>query len=320
MKFLHYFFVAVCLFESTFADPISSDKDFDLKVSMKNKNINKNIIRYRPAPCKTNLINDNEATTIQTTTSTVKGCENGGTPCSIDEQLVCFCPEGFYGDRCESEDVDECLENPCVFGECINLIGPSPSYECDCDRSWLTNNCEGFSSCENVICQNGGTCFNDNQGYSYCACPGPFGGEYCELNVCNPDPCQNGGTCSTRDQNREYRCDCPQPYHGPDCTMVGTPECTEATCQNGGICKDLYPGTFCDCSNTLHSGYTCEDDFQSGPDNCQNGGERTFGLLYPSCLCQGGYTGPSCDILDECEFLARKKLLDRLHEITGYVL
>ncbi|XP_070553228.1 protocadherin Fat 1-like isoform X2 [Ptychodera flava] len=56
-------------------------------------------------------------------------CKNGATCMESDEGPVCKCTSGFNGPRC-SEDINECLNNPCETGPCTNTLG---GYSCDCD-------------------------------------------------------------------------------------------------------------------------------------------------------------------------------------------
>lgn len=59
-------------------------------------------------------------------------CKNNGN-CSIYEgpnfaTYQCDCLDGFIGAHCEL-NVDECEENPCKHGRCIDGIG---GFRCDC--------------------------------------------------------------------------------------------------------------------------------------------------------------------------------------------
>ena len=44
-------------------------------------------------------------------------------------------------------DFNECLSNPCVNGECVDL---QDGYQCNCEEGWTGQNCDG----KNI---NGGT-------------------------------------------------------------------------------------------------------------------------------------------------------------------
>ena len=55
------------------------------------------------------------------------------------EEYSCDCPNGWYGNRCES-DVDECASNPCQNGgTCTHGID---TYSCVCDVGFHGHSCE----------------------------------------------------------------------------------------------------------------------------------------------------------------------------------
>ena len=58
------------------------------------------------------------------------------------------------------------------------------------------------------ICQNGGTCMNEEGGYQ-CICVNGWEGKECTINKddCKPMKCRNGGTCV--DRVGYYTCTCP---------------------------------------------------------------------------------------------------------------
>ena len=88
----------------------------------------------------------------------------------------------------------------------------------------LLNGCD---KCENVHCQNGGTCSNGS-----CSCPTGYSGTLCETkkDPCANVTCQNGGTC-----NNGY-CNCPTGYSGTYCENVSVGSLLFWTdCSTGGI-------------------------------------------------------------------------------------
>lgn len=80
--------------------------------------------------------------------------------------------------------------------------------------------CKKEDPCENVSCQNGGTCDDGT-----CICINGFSGQFCQT---APDPCAgiiclNGGSCANG------VCNCPTGYTGSDCSQQTTPEYIEIT-------------------------------------------------------------------------------------------
>ena len=71
---------------------------------------------------------------------------------------ICNCPEGFFGDNCETE-VDYCDPSPCENGGvCHDVVG-GPGYSCICPSGFTGENCDvDIDECEAMPCQNGGNC------------------------------------------------------------------------------------------------------------------------------------------------------------------
>ncbi len=73
----------------------------------------------------------------------------------------------------------------------------------------------GPTTCDAVVCQNGGTCTVD-RGAPTCVCVGGFTGPRCDtVSVCANDPCENGGTCY--DAGGVAACHCPLSFTGAFC-------------------------------------------------------------------------------------------------------
>lgn len=49
-------------------------------------------------------------------------CRNGAVCTSLEDTYECDCAPGFVGQTC-SEDIIECVDDPCVHGECFNTHG-----------------------------------------------------------------------------------------------------------------------------------------------------------------------------------------------------
>lgn len=75
----------------------------------------------------------------------------------------------YVGSYC-TEDVDECLVNPCFNGgTCNNLYGAG--YMCICMNGWSDPNCRtNVDDCALHPCFNNGTC-HDRVGSYHCECP-----------------------------------------------------------------------------------------------------------------------------------------------------
>ena len=78
--------------------------------------------------------------------------------------------------------------------------------------------------CQNVNCQNGGTCSD-----GLCDCPVEWQGTLCETKSCHGVDCKNGGTCT------EGVCNCPAEWTGNKCQ---TRTCHGINCQHGGSCSE----------------------------------------------------------------------------------
>ncbi|XP_061191549.1 uncharacterized protein LOC133199695 [Saccostrea echinata] len=109
-------------------------------------------------------------------------CENGGT-CSMDkfsnttnDVFFCCCPPGYTGNRCEI-DLNECRQNPCLYGgTCRNTPG---SYICNCHPRYRGMNCEIPTTCKDNPCLNG-KCSDAANGTFTCHCGSEFSGMFCE--------------------------------------------------------------------------------------------------------------------------------------------
>ncbi|XP_065808853.1 fibrillin-1 [Labrus bergylta] len=221
----------------------------------------------------------------QNTTKEVCCCtgmpgQGWGDPCEIcptkgEEGYPLLCKnEGYQrGKDDHQKDVDECLNNPCTNGQCINTDG---SFRCECPMGYRLDirgvTCEDTNECEIGNPCGNGTCTNVIGGFE-CACddgfePGPM--MTCEdINEC----AQNPLLCAFRCVNvvGSYECKCPTGY---------------VLREDRRMCKDQNE---------------CED----GIDDCASRGMTCKNLIGTyMCICPPGYTrspaGDGCMDLNEC--------------------
>ena len=108
-------------------------------------------------------------------------CSSHSTRCvNLPEEstFLCRCMEGWEGVLCD-HDVNECALDPgrCNGGSCVNRLGGYSCENCPPDRTGT--NCEMMLTCDDVTCQNGGTC-SDSGGVATCSCQAGFTGLMCE--------------------------------------------------------------------------------------------------------------------------------------------
>lgn len=114
-------------------------------------------------------------------------CVNGGECSNVGGMAVCSCLPGWTGPHCEF-DIDECAANPCVHGECVDLVN---AYLCICEPGWTGTDCD-IGPTYNCTDRNPCTPENINNGDFYFAADDPnqfiqcdaFGG--CFVMSCPP--------------------------------------------------------------------------------------------------------------------------------------
>ncbi|GAA6104086.1 fibrillin-2b [Tachysurus ichikawai] len=243
--------------------------------------------------------------------------EGWGDPCELcpQENQAAFkqlCPfgHGAVPGRGEGRvDMNECLDNPCKNGVCINTDG---SFRCECPFGYNldytgiecvdTDECSIGNPCGN------GTCTNVVGGFE-CSCqegfePGPM--MTCEdINECSVNPL----LCAFRCVNTfgSYECMCPAGYVlREDQRMCrDQDECSEGLddCESRGmVCKNLIGTFMCICPPGMTrrpDGEGCMDlnECRTKPGICKNGRcVNTVGSY--RCECSEGFesssTGTEC--------------------------
>jgi Notch-like protein len=246
-------------------------------------------------------------------------CLNGAVCTDLVHSFECACADGWAPSGVSSledlvngvalicsENVDECLSNPCLHGAtCVDGVF---EYLCICSpNGWSGENCDAdVDECGSDPCLHGGVCSDSNtvgatigteddywntvadidvEPYAYaCKCIGGWEGENCadDIDECASNPCQNGGLCV--DELDTYGCFCADGFRNPagtqdqDCSTEVDP-CTfeEDDCDKGFV-RDQPDQPVTTCA-------------QTGP------GEH-------ECTCYPGYStensGVVCTEIDEC--------------------
>ncbi|KAG7337391.1 EGF-like domain containing protein [Nitzschia inconspicua] len=227
----------------------------------------------------------------------------------------------FAGRWCEYEATSYCDDEKQSFcvngGECQGGdANDDAGYSCSCDETlWTGSMCEVpkedaanqllYEECTRT-CLNGGNCRKtpqnddnnqspksafDQESSERCECPQGFTGRSCEYiyEECgNGDYfCLHGSTCVRDDKGENgWSCDCQLTSNGEDTMFAGvhcqhheTTVCTSDKYGNRPLMYDPRKSmTFC------FNGGICTEIVEQGES-------------YPACICQPGYTGPHCELL-----------------------
>ena len=213
-------------------------------------------------------------------------CQNNGT-CIVTlineiPTPKCECQGNYSGAICNLDLCSgiECDNGTCIRGTCqcnTNYVNVGNSCEQTCALASckvsdiIVNNFKILAFSNELILsgkKNGGTCFDDDSRDRFsCECVSPFGGETCEINLCDGIQCKNGGICMIEaiEGIRTPNCKCPDNTEGEKCEDLfcgsGTP------CYNNGTCI----GEKCQC--TQENG---KEKFHG--ENCEIEGEETCKL------------------------------------------
>ncbi|XP_078419458.1 protein delta homolog 1 isoform X2 [Cetorhinus maximus] len=185
------------------------------------------------------------------------GCLHG----TCTKSWECICEEGWAGSLCDTASHSCSPAQPCANNStCVE--SEDGGYICICGQEFIGSHCQlrkGSCYINGSLCQNGGSCLDDN-GFAvkdYCLCMPGFTGDFCEISInnCNPNPCANSGTCT--DLVSGFSCFCPVGFTGKSCDYSIT-SCLSHPCRNGGTCHDHPRGGFdCACLPE-YGGETCQ--------------------------------------------------------------
>lgn len=151
----------------------------------------------------------------------------------------------------------DCADGPTV-GDVVLLINRvlevPPPAEIDANGDGCPDACE--PPCTPNPCRNGGTCVDENPGYS-CECSAAFGGLHCEVGGCGfgAEFCDDGDPCTTGDMCVGASC-----VPGQSTCFSLFDECGGEVppCAGDGVCKDTADGYVCSCSaESVGDGWTC---------------------------------------------------------------
>ncbi|XP_075259508.1 uncharacterized protein LOC142351247 isoform X2 [Convolutriloba macropyga] len=245
--------------------------------------------------------------------------------CSVNNtgwrNFNCDCANtGYEGQFCEI-DIDECETDPCVRGQCNNLVN---DFSCSCPSGFEGRTCsEDIDECLicddpnedtpcNGVCTNRANCSNSVGSFT-CFCDDFWLGDVCnEATTCAGSPCGgNGQSCSDKSgpetDGRQFECVCKNGFMGTTCDEIDY--CANEDCNGRGGCSNTGDAFICTC-NQGWEGSTCQTDIdectplspctrENADQDCEN---KTPDQGSYDCHCKFGWTLPNCDsIVDFCE-------------------
>ncbi|XP_062584887.1 uncharacterized protein LOC134246515 [Saccostrea cucullata] len=158
----------------------------------------------------------------------------------------------------ECDDVNDCASQPCLNGECIDLLH---GYECRCIYGFSGARCEeNIDDCAYHACENNATCVDGAANYT-CECEKGYKGELCEIAIVDGlwgewgfwSSCSV--SCGNGTQQRSRVCNNPVPDNGGmDCHDSSTEKksCNERKCPECSTLERL--------ENVI---WTCNNDSQN---------------------------------------------------------
>ncbi|KAI6661005.1 Phosphatidylinositol phosphatase PTPRQ-like [Oopsacas minuta] len=186
-------------------------------------------------------------------------CYNNGVCLPDDSKAYrCQCAAGYTGLNCLT-DIDDCEENQCDRGECIDEVN---GYLCVCGRGYTGEYCDyNIDDCGDNACLNGAVCVDGIEEYT-CNCTDNYSGTFCQFfNTCVANPCLHG---SCLWENYSYTCTCEPGYEGENCS-INIDDCRKNSCKYGE-CFDQLESYECNCYVGF-KGIYCE--IPSNGDTCK---------------------------------------------------
>ncbi|XP_065195245.1 uncharacterized protein LOC135826568 [Sycon ciliatum] len=216
-------------------------------------------------------------------------CLNNSTCVAIDNRLMCVCPEGFHGDRCQKK-IAKCRCND--VGACQDEY---THESCSCPPGLTGTLCETrMSPCSSLPCASNATCAASGESY-LCRCPVGYEGDVCNKTQCSAKPCENDALCLL-DRQGQYNCTCSRGWTGENCTDPVLSVCSVHGCSENRVCDRSAENCVCKAG---HIGPNCvktaagSNECLSAP--CSNGAACIDTRDGYTCKCLNGYYGSRCD-------------------------
>ncbi len=196
-------------------------------------------------------------------------CNTNGVPddCDIDDGTSPDRNSNGIPDECEPEcsgpeeceDGNECTDDACVDGECVNTPNTNPCN--DGNACTMNDTCDGAGNCvgSGVVCDDQNDCTTDTCNPGKGCVFTPDIGETCD----DGDACTENDTCDQDGNCEGTDLDCDD---GDLCTIDGCAdgECvhTEIDCGEGEICEDgeCVPQAECESPEDCDDGDACTTD------------------------------------------------------------
>jgi hypothetical protein len=119
----------------------------------------------------------------------------------------------------ETRSCSASIAMKCIHGICLLFVNIDKGY-CQCHDGWIGEWCEKEERKECHQCASSARCLSFGQHWKPCACPLGRIGRRCRVrfNSCQNVFCQNNGTCISIDERAtSYACICSEGYFGDRC-------------------------------------------------------------------------------------------------------